>query len=202
MRFFAAIVLAGLAVLASAPAVPAQSSDLPAGWMRAGDHPADYEMAVDPKGGKTGRPCAFIRGRTAEAAGFGTLMQMFDAGEYVGKRLRLSASVKSAGITKWAGLWMRIDGATPPGSQMAALLGFDNMQSRPITGTADWKTHAIVLDVPAEARAIAFGILLSGPGQAWMDELKLEPVGTDVPVTGMPVSSGPPPKKPNLTFEK
>jgi len=202
MRLFAAIVLAGLAVLASAPAVLAQPADLPAGWVRAGDHPADYEMGMDPKGGKSGKACAFIRGRAADPQGFGTLMQMFDAGEYVGKRLRLSASVKSAGITKWAGLWMRIDGATPPGSQMATLLGFDNMQSRPIAGTADWKTHAIVLDVPAEARGIAFGILLSGPGQAWMDDLRLEPVGTDVPVTGMPVSSGPPPKKPNLTFEK
>ena len=32
---FAAIVLAGLAVLASAPAVPAQPADLPSGWVRA-----------------------------------------------------------------------------------------------------------------------------------------------------------------------
>lgn len=202
MRLIAAIVLAGAAVLASAPAVLAQAADLPAGWIRAGDTPADYEMGMDPKGGRSGKTCAFIRGRAADPQGFGTLMQMFDAGEYVGKRLRLSASVRSAGIAKWAGLWMRIDGAMPPGSQMPAILGFDNMQSRPITGTADWKTHAIVLDVPAEARGIAFGILLSGPGQAWMDELKLEPVGTDVPVTGMPLSSGAPPKKPNLTFEK
>jgi len=202
MRLIAAIVLAGAAVLASAPAVPAQSSDLPSGWIRAGDHPAEYEMGMDPKGGKSGKACAFIRGRAADPQGFGTLMQMFDAGEYVGKRLRLSASVKSAGITKWAGLWMRVDGAKAPGSQMPALLGFDNMQSRPITGTADWTAHAIVLDVPPEARGIAFGILLSGPGQAWMDDLRLEPVGTDVPVTGMPVNAGPPPKKPNLTFEK
>lgn len=117
MRMFAAIVLVGLAVLASASAVPAQSADLPAGWMRAGDNPAEYEMGMDPKGGKSGKACAFIRGRAADPQGFGTLMQMFDAGEYLGKRLRLSASVKSAGITKSAALWMRIDGAKAPDSQ-------------------------------------------------------------------------------------
>jgi len=66
MRLFAAIVLAGLAVLASAPAVLAQPADLPAGWVRAGDHPADYEMGMDPKGGKSGKACAFIRGRAAD----------------------------------------------------------------------------------------------------------------------------------------
>jgi hypothetical protein len=202
MRSFAAVVLAGSAVLAAALSVRAQPTDLPAGWLRAGDHPAEYEMGMDPKGGKAGKICAFIRGRAADPQGFGTLMQMFDPGEYLGKRLRLSAAVKSAGITKWAGLWMRIDGTTPPGAQMPTTLGFDNMQGRPITGTADWTTHAIVLDVPAEARGIAFGILLSGPGQAWMDDLRLEAVGPDVPVTGMPVNAGPPPNKPNLTFEK
>jgi hypothetical protein len=202
MRLIASILWAGLAVLASGPSVRAQSTDLPAGWIRAGDHPAEYEMAIDPKGGRSGKACAFIRGRSFEAQGFGTLMQSFDAADYVGRRLRLSASVKSAGIVKWAGLWMRVDGPTAPGQQMPTILAFDNMQRRPITGTSDWKVQVVVLDVPPEARAISFGILLSGPGQAWMDELKLEAVGTDVPVTAMTMNQGPPPKKPNLDFER
>ena len=53
------------------------------------------------------------------------------------------------------------------------------------------------LDVPNEARGIAFGILLAGAGQAWMDELQFEAVGADVPVTG----AGAPAKKPNLSFQ-
>lgn len=193
-----AAILSGLLLIAPAPLARAQTADLPPGWLRAGDHPADYEMGIDPRGGQAGGRCAFIRAK-ADPQGFGTLMQMFDASEYAGKRLRLSALVRWEGIAGWAGLWMRIDGATPPGSQMPAMLGFDNMQDRPLTGRSGWARQAVVLDVPGEARQIGFGILLYGPGQAWMDDLKLEPVGTDVKVTGTFV---PPTKKPNLTFDR
>jgi len=152
---------------------------------------------MDPKGGRAGGPAGFIAG-AADAKGFGTLMQMFDAGEYRGKRIRFSASVKSADIEKWAGLWMRIDGPPSAGSRTPPMLGFDNMQGRPIKGTSDWKPYQIVLDVPDEAQAIAFGILLEGAGHAWMDDLKLEPVGREVRVTGG-ASALPP--KPNLRFD-
>jgi hypothetical protein len=159
-------------------------------------------MGTDPRGSQAGRPCAFIRARPgANPAFFGTLMQMFDASEYLGKRVRLSASVKAEGIASWAGLWMRVDGAPAPGAQ-PRVLAFDNMQNRPIKGTSGWTPYSIVLDVPSEARAVAFGILLSGPGGAWMDDLRLEAVGTDVPLTGMVPSASEPSKKPNLSFEK
>jgi hypothetical protein len=192
----------GLALLALAvPVLAAPADDLPAGWIRAGSHPASYDMGVDPKGSCTGGACAFIKGRGAQPEGFGTLMQMVDAAEYRGQRVRFSAHVKAAGIASWAGLWMRVDGAPVAGSQVPPMLGFDNMNDRPIKGTADWTRHDVVLDVPAAARALAFGILLTGPGQAWMDDLRLEAVGSDVPVTR---NSGPDPlsRKPNLSFER
>jgi hypothetical protein len=184
------------------PGLPAPADDLPAGWIRAGSHPASYEMAVDPKGSCTGEPCAFIKGKGAQPEGFGTLMQMIDAAEYRGKRVRFSAHVKAVGIVNWAGLWMRIDGPAAAGSPMPALLGFDNMNDRPIKGTADWARHDVVLDVPVAAKAVAFGILLSGPGQAFMDELRLETVGEDVPVTHSGGPSPALPRKPVLEFER
>jgi hypothetical protein len=201
MHASAMVFWAGLGLLASAPAPPSSAGDLPPGWFRAGDHPADYEMAVDPKGGRTGKACAFIKGKGESPGGFGTLMQTIDAAEYRGKRLRFSAQVKAAGITSWAGLWMRIDGPAPPESQVPAMLGFDNMGNRPIKGTADWKRSEVVLDVPPEAKAIAFGILLGGSGQAWIDELQLLPVGPEIPVT-QTTGLGSLPKKPNLSFER
>lgn len=157
----------------------AQAADLPAGWFRAGSKPADYEMALDPSGGRT-RGAAFIKSRTATPAadGFGTLMQQFKAEAYLGKRLRLSGYVKAADISGWAGLWMRVDGPTP-----TQPLAFDNMQNRPIKGTLDWRRYEIVLDVQPTAVNIAFGILLAGPGQAWIDDLEFEVVGTSVPTT-------------------
>jgi hypothetical protein len=202
MRLAAAIVLAGIVCLAAVPTQSAEEVGLPAGWIRAGSDPGDYKMGIDPSGSPARKPCAFIRGRAASPAGFGTLMQMFDASEYVGKRVRLSASVKAKGIASWAGLWMRVDGAPAPGAQTPKTLAFDNMQNRPIKGTSDWTPYSVVLDVPTEARAIGFGILLHGAGRAWMDGLRLESVGSDVPVTDM--MSAPPkplPKQPNLRFE-
>lgn len=192
-----AVVLA-FALLGDASLVRAQYGDLPPGWIRAGSQPQDYLMGTDPKGGRAGGRAGFIKARTSDVGGFGTLMQMFDAAEYRGKRLRFSASVKADGIAKWAGLWMRIDGTPSTGSRTPTMLGFDNMQSRPIKGSSDWKPYQVVLDVPEEAMAIAFGILLEGPGQAWMDDVKLEAVGSEVPVTG---GSGQLQKKPNLKFD-
>ena len=109
-------------------------------------------------------------------------MQSFAATNYLGKRVRFSGYVKSENITRWAGLWMRIDGPTSGGSPKS--LGFDNMQGRPIKGTSDWQRYEIVLDVPESAVGIAFGILLDGPGEAWLNSSDIEIVSTAIPTTG------------------
>ena len=186
-----------LAWLALAPAVLA--ADLPAGWLRAGSAPADYEMGMDTAVRHIGRASAVVRALDIQKKpdGFGTLMQMADAGSFRGKRVRLSAWVKSEKIDgeSWAGLWFRVDG---DGRQNFSL-AFDNMQDRPIKGTSDWTRVSIVLDVPQEALQIAFGVLLNGKGQVWMDDLKFEVVTSDVPVTGMRRNNQGPQ---NLDFEE
>src|SRR5262249_54842834 len=108
-----------------------------------------------------GKASGFIKAKGDDSKGFATLMQSFRANDYRGKRLRLSGHVKARQIDKWAGLWMRIDGETK-------ILGFDNMQDRPIKGTSDWRKQEIVLDVPEDSINIRFGILLIGKGQAWV----------------------------------
>jgi len=59
------------------------------------------------------------------------------------------------------------------------------MENRPIKGSTDWQKYEVVLDVPEGSMEIAFGILLAGKGQAWVDDLQLDVVGTDVPSTNM-----------------
>jgi hypothetical protein len=163
-----------------------------AGWVKAGDNPIDYDMGVDSSTAFTGSSSGFIRSKPSEPKGFGTYMQMFDASEYRGKRIRLSAYVKSEGIADWAGVWMRVDrGRTST--------AFDNMQNRPITGTQPWMQHTIVLDVDPEATAIAFGILLRGKGAAWIDDIAFEVVGEDVPPTDITTTRQVAPR--NLDFE-
>ena len=104
-------------------------------------------------------------------------MQVFKADNYQDKRLHLSAFVKADDVKEWAGLWMRIDG------DHGEMLGFDNMEDRPIKGTADWEKVEIVLDVPKSAYEIAFGLLLRGSGQVWLDYIEFETVSKDIDVT-------------------
>ncbi|HLN72951.1 MAG: hypothetical protein ACM3O8_00670 [Methylococcaceae bacterium] len=156
------------------------SFDIPAGWFTAGSKPQSYEMGIDKGAGQSGKNAATIKSKDASIDGFGTLMQQFNPGQYLGKRVRMSGYVKSVNVTNWAGLWFRVDQA---GSKQS--LSFDNMEKRAIKGTTGWKKYEIVLDVPNHASLIAFGALLAGTGQIWFDNIKFEIVDNSVPTTDM-----------------
>jgi len=121
-------------------------------------------------------------------------MQSFDAKDYLGKRLRLTAWVKAADVRDWAGVWMRVDGS---GTKS---LAFDNMENRPIKGTKAWTRCDIVLDVAENATGIAFGILLSGEGKVWISDIGFQVVDKSVPVTSSQGTASPQPK--NLDFDQ
>ncbi len=101
-------------------------------WFLAGSQPKDYELGIDSAMPFEGRPTGYLKSKAARPGGFGTMMQMFKADHYRGKRMRFSAYVRSQDVAKWAGLWMRMDGPEP-GKHLA----FDNMQNRPIKATTD-----------------------------------------------------------------
>src|SRR5262249_20829618 len=175
----------------------------PKGWGGGAFAMGEYAIGVDTKTFKSGKAAAFIR---ADKAGNGaTLTQMVAPKDLTGKRVRLSAQVKTKGADPGAGLWMRID--TPSGTQ-----GFDNSWGRKIAGDNDWATAEVVLDVPEKATGIAFGVILfGGKGTVWIDDVKLAAVGNDVKVTaetpaeaggeGLANSDGLPEAPVNLGFE-
>jgi len=161
-------------------------------WFLAGSHKHDYEQGIDADTTFNGKKSAYLRSKGPEPEGFGTLMQTFQASAYLNKRLRYSAYVKSEEVENWAGLWMRIDGS------QAKMLGFDNMQNRPIKGTLDWQPYEIVLNVPQDSTNIAFGILLEGSGQVWLSDIRFTEVASDVSVTDLTKSY--PDQPENLDF--
>jgi len=145
----------------------------------------------------SGAPSAYLRSKDPHVPeGFGTLMQNFAAKDFIGKRVRFGAFVKSENVERWAGLWMRVDGQPNQKSPLA----FDNMQNRPIQGTSGWKEYEVVLDVPATATGIAFGILLDGGGIVWISNGTFTEVSTNVPTTAIPVTT--PAGPTNLDFTK
>src|SRR5262245_54851158 len=170
----AGTLLAATSLATTAPAIAAP----PAGWILAGSDPSSYEIRRDATM-RHGTSASALLASTKESSGFGTMMQIFQADEYRGKRMRLSGWVKADTVADWAGLWMRVDGE----GRSPKTLAFDNMQSRAIKGTRDWTRYDVVLDVAAEAQAIAFGILLAGEGKVWLSDVKFEAVPTTVPTT-------------------
>ncbi len=147
------------------------------GWILYGKSSQDYICGIDEGEMYQDKPGGYIEAQSLDPEDFGTLMRMFSAEKYREKRLRFSAMVKTEGVEKRAALWMRVDG---PGGQ----LSFDNMQNRPIRGTTDWQPYEIILDVPANSVEIAFGILMYGPGRAWINAIQFAEVGAYVPTTG------------------
>lgn len=157
---------------------PSDSSDHPpTKWFKTGSHPDDYTVGIDRKTFYRGSASAYISAR-ADPKGFATLMQHAKADLYQDKRVRLSAYVKTKGVGGRVGLWMRIDG-----KGRREMLAFDNMDSRRISGTTDWTRYDIVLDVSKAADTLNYGILLAGSGTAWIDQIRFEVVGDEVPVT-------------------
>ncbi|NND98216.1 MAG: M56 family metallopeptidase [Pirellulaceae bacterium] len=136
------------------------------GWSGGGP---GYELTRDESNQHSGKASGKIKHIDPQGRA-GTFTQMIAADQYRGKRVRYSGYLK-CDQAKSAGLWMRVDG------QDRKVLAFDNMQRRPVSGTQDWERYEIVLDVSADAEAIAFGFLLIGEGTLWADDLELSSVG-------------------------
>lgn len=170
--------------------------DIPKGWFAAGNSPDQYTMGIDNSIHYTGMSSAFIKSKSPKTNQFATLMQTISAERYTGKRIRLTGYVKSENVTEWSGMWMRID------SREGQQLCFDNMRNRPIKGTTDWTKCSVVLDVPEDGGSVNFGVLLTGDGEVWCDDFKLEAVGKDVPVTDLLKKKEFPAAATNMDFEE
>jgi hypothetical protein len=160
------------------------------GWWHAGTNMTAYSIDVDRTVSHGGKVSARIKCVVPEPTGFGSLMQVTRPDRFLGKRIRMSAWVKTENLKRYSGLWMRVDGPTHDPTKS---LTIDTMDNRPIVGTRDWQKYEIVLDVAAEAGDIAFGAHMSGPGTLWVDDFAFEEVPKTVPVTS---SKAPPPLAP------
>jgi hypothetical protein len=174
------VLLASLAA-ASIVALAQPHRELDGAWGKSSETPERYEIGVDDTGYGRSEGAKYIRHKTGRPAGqneWATLMQTISADDYRGRRVRFSAQVRTRDVSSWAGLWMRVD--RPDGQRTLY-----NSQDRPIRGTTHWQRRSVVLDVAPDATDIGFGVIDEGTGQVWIDDLKLEVVGDDVPVDVM-----------------
>lgn len=138
---------------------PGQRLTMPEGWRSRGRNSEYYELGIDPDA-KNGTALIYHWDERTQVTDFATMMQSIAADEFRGKRMQLSAVLKTAEVTGVGTLWMRVDGRS------GRRLGFDNMEQRPkdgpLTKTCDWTERQIVLDIPDAAQNIHYGFFLRG----------------------------------------
>lgn len=176
--------------------VKLKNEQLLKGWQLSGSHPFNYQMGIDREIFHKGKASGFLKSVTVQSQGeFATMMQQFKAEKFLGKRIKLSGFIKTKDVGGFCGFWMRVDDA------LGDVLQFDNMSDRPVVGNSEWNHYAVVLDVPENSAVIAFGVLLSGNGQVWIDELKFEEVDKQTPTTNIDFSADLLDEPTNLSFE-
>ena len=155
-------------------------AQVPAGWQAITDGSGEYTVRTDGarRDGGQGFAGATIKANIESPRGSAMLAQSIRADAYRGKRVRLSGYLKTIAVNEGtAVLFMRVDGE-------GVVQTSDYMQNRPLMLTTDWSRQEIVLDVPRDAIGVTYGFLLSGSGQAWLDDVEIEEVGNDVATTG------------------
>lgn len=182
-----------LAVPLAALALTANSADklrVPDGWSALATHDGPdrptHEAGVAPETERSGQRALTVRALgDAQPDQIGSIGQWVTG--YAGKRLRFTAQVKTAAGSGWGGL------VVAPNSQPLAFQAYlSRFISAPPLGTAgcaDWCEVSVVADIPDliengnSGNQFPVGLALIGKGQVWARSLRVEAVGTDVPLT-------------------
>ncbi len=138
-----------------------QPGTLPQGW---NGGPPDT-LAVDGVVVHGGKWALRIERNDKSAGAFSAVNKAIPI-DFAGTTLELRGFLRTEGVSGFAGLWMREDG---DGGSVA----FDNMQGRQIKGTTEWTEYSITLPLEKSAKNLVFGVLASGAGKVWADDLRL-----------------------------
>jgi hypothetical protein len=160
----------------------APSGPLPPGW--SGGPPGT--IFVDGAIAHGGRRSARLERTATSPEAFSTLTKAIPA-DFAGKTIEWRGFLRSEAVSEFMGLWMRLDGDAPN-------LGFASMQPQQVRGTNDWKEYSITLPLHPDAKQLVFGVLISGTGKVWVDDLRLS-------VDGKPVWEAPKAVRPKTPLD-
>jgi len=146
----------------------------PPGWEFRAENPEQYEHGLD-RSYSTRGAVAYIRSRTARAAGIARLMQPVEVSSYIGKRVRVSAWLRSNAVDQEGGLLFLLR------NRVVGAVG--NQRFLAMHGTNEWSRRSIVFEIDDEVAEMRVGFALSGPGVIWADDFSIEVVDRNTPVT-------------------
>ena len=170
----------GLAGLLEQTSVAARSFQLagdatwnvPRGWSAHETVPHEYRVGTDHRVVHSGKASLFLRSLVAAPAGLVGVSQQFAAEAYQGRRVRVSAFLRSERVAQGAELEFSANGSAGIVGERAA-----------VRGTAPWKRYELVMEVPAGAGWVGFWLTMRGTGTLWADDFSVEQVSSGVPLT-------------------
>lgn len=150
-------------------ALPAGAGGItwPTRWLLVGSDPSQYNTGGDAP--SSTYPSGLLWLSSASGLGNGVTVGTIPVTAYLGKQIQLSGELRTFQVDEGASAWLRVDGANKP-------VSFDNMADRMLRGTTTWTPFSITLNVPADSRDIAFGLLLRGQGWLWATNLRVKGV--------------------------
>lgn len=161
-------------------------------WRRLGQWWYPYENAVIGSEAHSGQQSLRVKYLSpspwSPQAGFGIMYQQLPPMWVAGKRVRFSGWIRTEAVTTgYAGFWWTA--LTGPGTGAGVTMAATGPR-----GTTGWSPYEVVLDIPANATTIFFGVELRGNGTAWFDGLQVEVDGHALPEGPAPALLEPSPE--------
>jgi len=135
--------------------------NMPGGWT---GRPANTIFA-DNKVVHSGRWSARIERKADSRRNSSTLTKIIPI-DFAGKTIELRGFLRTEDVTAFSGLWMREDADY-------VSLGFDDMRGRNVRGTTPWTEYSVKLLLHPDAKRLQFGVMQTGTGTTWADDLQL-----------------------------
>jgi hypothetical protein len=106
--------------------------------------------------------CVLLSAPETSAGGYGSLYKTVSADRPGARRFRFRAAVRVEGPNTRARLWLRFEGNSI-------------RHSGDITADG-WAYYQIDTEIPPESGPVTVGLMLSGPGKAWIEDASFTPV--------------------------
>jgi hypothetical protein len=126
---------------------------------------ANYTAAVDPQVLHDGHTAICVAS-IPQAKGAQWISYNHDESnldQFRGNRVRVTLWMKSSRVTGGSGVWVNAESTGGKGTNEG------QRGHRPLHGSTDWKQYTGVIDVPADATSLSWGIVMNGTGKIWLD---------------------------------
>ncbi len=152
---------------------------LPKGWSKKGCKSNHFEAGIDNEVKYNGSASAFLATKDSYTDGSAKLVQQINATAFAGQRVRLTGYLKSENVEGSARLFLEIIGKKYRHGGYQC----HSNTNHGISGTNDWQLFSVIIDAHKKAQYINYGVSLTGKGRVWIDDISMEVVDSETPIT-------------------